>query len=87
MNFTTEDTTLVRNDVVPISAILDETDAAMSEAITILKKLLCHVTNDAVLPFDEAEDAKCMKEFTVLMSHKARAIMEGLAKLSAEIGV
>ena len=86
MNFTTENTTLARDEVVPISAILDETDAAMSEAIAILKKLLCHITNEGVLPFDEKENAQCMKEFTVLMSHKARALMEGLAKLSAEIG-
>lgn len=87
MNFTTENATTVRDEVVPISAVLDETDAAMSEAITILKKLLCHVTNDAVLPYDEEEHAKCMKEFTVLMSRKARAIMEGLARLAQEIGV
>lgn len=69
-----------------ISAILDETDAVLSECLAALDKLNTCVSGMGRL--EEKKDApKCMRDCVVLTADKARMVRDGIMQVMEAIGV
>lgn len=70
----------------PISAILDETDAILTECLAALDKLNTCVSGMG--RSEEKKDApKCMRDCVVLTADKARMVRAGIMQVMEAIGV
>lgn len=91
MNFTTENCfeTPVNAAPIPtpISAILDETDAVLTECLAALDKLNHHICGATPLEEKTKADPKCMRDCVMLTADKAHMVRSGIMHLMEAIGV
>lgn len=86
MNFTTENAIETPVNAAPISAILDETDAVLSECLNALDKMVVHICGATPLEEKKA-DPRCMRDCVMLTADKARMVRSGIMQLMEAIGV
>lgn len=86
MNCTTGNCIETPVNAAPISAILDETDAVLSDCINALDKMVVHICGTTPLEEKKA-DPKCMRDCVMLTADKARIVQSGIMHLMEAIGV
>ena len=87
MNYTTEKTLDTPVNAVPISAILDETDAVLGERLNALDKMVVNICGTTPLVGKIQTDTKCMRDCVMLTADKARMVRSGILHLMEAIGV
>jgi len=88
MNFTAENATMETPvNAASISAILDETDAVLTECLAALDKLNHHICGATPLEEKTKADPKCMRDCVMLTVDKAHMVQSGIMHLMEAIGV
>jgi hypothetical protein len=86
MNFTTGNCIETPVNPAPISAILGETDAILSECLAMLDKLNTCISGMGRLEEKKA-NAECMRDAVCLTADKAKAVLGGIRQVMEAIGV
>lgn len=87
MNFTTENTIETPVNAAPISAILDETGAVLSDCLNALDKLTTCISGMARLEDKPKAEPRCMRDCVMLTADRARLVRSGIAQVMEAIGV
>lgn len=87
MNFTTENAIETPVNAAPISAILDETDAVLSDCLVALDKLNTCISGMGRLEDKPKAEPGCMRDCVILTADRARMVRNGIMHLMEAIGV
>ena len=86
MNYETNNCIEMPQNSAPISAILDETDAILTECLSVLDKLNTCVSGMGRL-VEKKDAAKCMRDAVCLMADKAKMVRNEIMQVMEAIGV